>query len=119
GATILVTGGAGFIGSHTCLQLLDQGYDVVVLDNHSNSSPRALDRVQKLAGRPMTAYEVDVRDRDALHDVFNAHHVEAVVHFAAKKAVGESMQIPLTYYDVNVGGTATLLRVMQAHGVHQ
>jgi UDP-glucose 4-epimerase len=119
GSTILVTGGAGFIGSHTCLELLDHGYEVVVIDNHSNSSPRALERVQKLAGRPLTAYEVDIRDRDALGDVFNAHPIDAVVHFAAKKAVGESMQIPLTYYDVNVGGTATLLRVMQAHGVHQ
>ena len=118
GSTILVAGGAGFIGSHTCLELLDHGYDVVVVDNYSNSSPRALERVQKLAGRPLTAYEVDIRDRDALGEVFRAHPIEAVVHFAAKKAVGESMQIPLAYYDVNVGGTATLLRVMQAHGVH-
>jgi UDP-glucose 4-epimerase len=119
GSTILVTGGAGFIGSHTCLDLLDHGYEVVVVDNHSNSSPRALERVQKLAGRPLTAYEVDIRDRDALGDVFSAHPIDAVVHFAAKKAVGESMQIPLAYYDVNIGGTATLLRVMQAHDVHQ
>ena len=119
GSTILVTGGAGFIGSHTCLDLLDHGYEVVVVDNHSNSSPRALERVQKLAGCPLTAYEVDIRDRDALGEVFRSHPVDAVVHFAAKKAVGESMQIPLAYYDINVGGTATLLRVMQAHGVHQ
>lgn len=119
GSTILVTGGAGFIGSHTCLELLEHGFEVVVVDNHSNSSPRALERVQKLAGRPLTAYEVDIRDRDALGEVFAAHPVEAVIHFAAKKAVGESMQIPLAYYDINVGGTATLLRVMQAHGVRQ
>jgi UDP-glucose 4-epimerase len=119
GSTILVTGGAGFIGSHTCLELLDHGYDVVVVDNHSNSSPRALERVQKLAGRPLTAYEVDIRDRDALGEVFATHPVESVVHFAAKKAVGESMQIPLVYYDINVGGTATLLRVMHIHGVHR
>jgi UDP-glucose 4-epimerase len=119
GSTILVTGGAGFIGSHTCLELLDHGYEVVVVDNHSNSSPRAVERVQKLAGRPLTAYEVDIRDRAALGDVFAAHPVEAVIHFAAKKAVGESMQIPLAYYDINVGGTATLLRVMEAHGVQQ
>jgi len=118
-STILVTGGAGFIGSHTCLELLEHGYEVVVVDNHSNSSPRALERVQKLAGRPLIAYEVDVRDREALGDVFAAHPVDAVIHFAAKKAVGESMQIPLAYYDVNVGGTATLLGVMEAHGVQQ
>jgi UDP-glucose 4-epimerase len=116
-STILVTGGAGFIGSHTCLELLDHGHDVVVVDNYSNSSPHAVERVQKLAGRPLTAYEVDVRDRDALGKVFAAHPIDAVIHFAAKKAVGESMQIPLAYYDINVGGTATLLRVMEAHGM--
>jgi UDP-glucose 4-epimerase len=119
GSTILVTGGGGFIGSHTCLELLEHGYEVVVVDNHSNSSPRALERVQKLAGRLLTAYEVDIRDREALGDAFAAHPVDAVIHFAAKKAVGESMQIPLAYYDINVGGTATLLRVMEAHGVQQ
>ena len=118
-ATILVTGGAGFIGSHTCLELLNHGYEIVVVDDYSNSSPRALEHVQKLAGRPLTAYEVDIRDRDALGEVFAAHPVDAVIHFAAKKAVRESMQIPLTYYDVNVGGTATLLRVMEAHRVQQ
>ncbi|WP_214370091.1 UDP-glucose 4-epimerase GalE [Pseudonocardia sp. H11422] len=117
--TVLVTGGAGFIGSHTCLELLEHDHDVVVIDNHSNSSPGALDRVRKLAGRPLPAYEVDIRDRDALGEVFAAHRIDAVIHFAAKKAVGESMQIPLSYYDTNVGGTATLLRVMQAHDVQQ
>jgi UDP-glucose 4-epimerase len=118
-SAILVAGGAGFIGSHTCLELLNNGFEVVVVDNHSNSSPRALERVQKLAGRPLAAYEVDIRDRDALGEVFTAHPIDAVIHLAAKKAVGESMQIPLTYYDINVGGTATLLRVMEAHGVQQ
>jgi UDP-glucose 4-epimerase len=78
-STVLVTGGAGFIGIHTCLDLLDHGYDVVVVDNYSNSSPRALDRVQKLAGRPLIAYEVDIRDRDALGEVFGAHPIDAVV----------------------------------------
>ncbi|HUK69715.1 MAG TPA: UDP-glucose 4-epimerase GalE [Streptosporangiaceae bacterium] len=119
GSTVLVTGGAGFVGSHTCLELLDRGYEVVVADNYSNSSPRALDRVQKLAGRPLRAYEVDIRDRDSLGEVFDGHSIGAVIHFAGKKAVGESMEIPLTYYDVNVGGTAVLLRSMEAHGVHQ
>jgi UDP-glucose 4-epimerase len=115
--TVLVTGGAGFIGSHTCLELLKHGYDVVVVDNYSNSSPRALNRVQELAGRDLIAHEVDLRDRDALGEVFSRHRIDAVIHFAAKKAVGESMQIPLAYYDINVGGTATLLRVMEAHGL--
>ncbi len=119
GSTVLVTGGAGFIGSHTCLELLDRGYEVVVADNYSNSSPRALDRVQKLAGRPLRAYEVDLRDRVSLGEIFDGHSIDAVIHFAGKKAVGESTEIPLTYYDVNVGGTAVLLRSMEAHGVHQ
>ena len=119
GSTVLVTGGAGFIGSHTCLELLDHGYEVVVADNYSNSSPGALDRVQKLAGRPLRAYDVDLRDRGSLGEVFDGHSIDAVIHFAGKKAVGESMEIPLTYYDVNVGGTAVLLRLMEAHGVHQ
>jgi len=119
GSTILVTGGAGFLGSHTCLDLLDHGFEVVVVDNHCNSSPRALDRVQKLAGHRLTAYEVDIRDRDALGEVFAAHPIDVVIHFAGKKAVGESLQIPLAYYDINVGGTATLLRVMEVHNVQQ
>lgn len=119
GSTILVTGGAGFIGSHTCLVLLDRGYEVVVADNYSNSSSGALDRVQKLVGRPLRAYDVDLRDWRSLGEVFDSHSIDAVIHFAGKKAVGESTEIPLTYYDVNVGGTAVLLRLMQAHDVHQ
>ena len=119
GSTILVTGGAGFIGSHTCLELLDRGYEVVVADDYSNSSPHALDRVQKLAGRPLRAYCVDLRDRRSLGEVFESHSIDTVIHFAGKKAVGESMEIPLAYYDVNVGGTAVLLRLMEAHGIHQ
>lgn len=115
--TVLVTGGAGFIGSHTCLELLDSGFDVVSIDDHSNSSPVALDRVQKLAGRPLTAYEGDVRDRATLDMVFGRHPIDAVVHFAAKKAVGESVRIPLTYWDVNVGGTVSVVDAMARHGV--
>jgi UDP-glucose 4-epimerase len=117
--TVLVTGGAGFIGSHTCLELLEHGYEVVVVDDYSNSSPGALDQVQKLAGRPLTAYQVDLRDRQALGAVFDAHPIDAVIHFAAKKAVGESMTIPLDYFDINLGGTTSLLRIMHEHGVHQ
>ncbi|HWG25081.1 UDP-glucose 4-epimerase GalE [Actinospica sp.] len=117
--TVLITGGAGFIGSHTCVELLGHGYEVVVVDDYSNSSPRALDEVQKLAGRPLTAYQADLRDRGALDAVFAAHPIDAVIHFAAKKAVGESMRIPLDYFDINIGGTTSLLRTMRAHGVHK
>jgi UDP-glucose 4-epimerase len=117
--TVLVTGGAGFIGSHTCVELLEHDYEVVVVDDYSNSSPAALDRVQKIAGRPLTAYELDLRDRGPLAAVFAAHPIDAVIHFAAKKAVGESMRIPLDYYDINLGGTTNLLRTMHEFGVHQ
>ncbi|MFF7952903.1 UDP-glucose 4-epimerase GalE [Streptomyces griseorubiginosus] len=118
--TVLVTGGAGFIGSHTCVELLTHGYEVVVVDNHVNSSPQALDRITKTAGRPVTAsYQVDVRDRQALGEVFAAHQVDTVIHFAAHKAVGESVALPVEYYDTNVGGTCALLSVMREHGVHR
>ena len=115
--TILVTGGAGFIGSHTCVELMDHGIDVVVVDDHSNSSPAALARIELVAGRPVTAYCLDMRDPVALAGVFARHSVDAVIHFAAKKAVGESTQIPLAYYDINIGATVTLLRVMADAGV--
>ncbi|MFG2638400.1 UDP-glucose 4-epimerase GalE [Streptomyces sp. NPDC048362] len=118
--TVLVTGGAGFIGSHTCVELLDHGYEVVVVDNHVNSSPQALERIAKVAGRPLTAaHDVDVRDRAALSAVFAAHRVDAVIHFAAHKAVGESVSLPVEYYDTNVGGTCTLLSVMRRHRVRR
>ncbi|MFF5157113.1 UDP-glucose 4-epimerase GalE [Streptomyces sp. NPDC000348] len=118
--TVLVTGGAGFIGSHTCVELLAHDYEVVVVDNHANSSPQALDRIAKTAGRPLAgAYRVDVRDRGALSEVFASHPVDSVIHFAARKAVGESVVLPVEYYDTNVGGTCTLLSVMREHGVHR
>ncbi|MFF9059651.1 UDP-glucose 4-epimerase GalE [Streptomyces sp. NPDC101213] len=118
--TILVTGGAGFIGSHTCVELLAHGHDVVVVDNHVNSSPHVLDRIVKTAGRPLAGvHRVDVRDREALGRVFAAHQVDAVIHFAAHKAVGESVARPVEYYDTNVGGTCALLSVMREHGVHR
>jgi UDP-glucose 4-epimerase len=115
--TVLVTGGAGFIGSHTCVDLLEHGYEVVVVDNYSNSSPAALDRIQKIAGRPLVGYVADLRDRHALDGVFERHDIDAVIHFAAKKAVGESMTIPIDYYDINLAGTTSLLRSMHSHGV--
>nr|WP_262388000.1 UDP-glucose 4-epimerase GalE [Streptomyces parvus] len=118
--TILITGGAGFIGSHTCVELLRTGHEVVVLDDHSNSSPEALERIAKVAGRPLAAtYVADVRDRRSLNAVFTAHPIDAVIHFAAKKAVGESVRIPLAYYDINVGGTMALVSAMHDHGVHR
>ncbi|WP_037679792.1 UDP-glucose 4-epimerase GalE [Streptomyces griseus] len=118
--TVLVTGGAGFIGSHTCVELLAHGYEVVVVDNHVNSSPRALERIAKTAGRPLTAaYDTDVRDRGALAEVFAAHRVDAVIHFAAHKAVGDSVARPVEYYDTNVGGTCALLSVMHEHDVRR
>jgi len=116
--TILVTGGAGFIGSHTCVELLEHGYDVVVADNHANSSPEALVRVEKTASRALTAaYEVDVRDAHRLDEIFRAHRFDAVVHFAAMKSVRESVRIPLEYYDLNLGATVSLLRAMREHAV--
>ena len=118
-AVVLVTGGAGFIGSHTCVELLARGHDVVVVDNYSNSSPAALDAVRYLAGRPVIAHELDMRDNQALDQVFTRHSIDAVIHFAAKKAVGESMLIPLEYFDINLAGTTNLLRTMHEHGVHK
>lgn len=118
--TILVTGGAGFIGSHTCVELLEHGYDVIVLDDHSNSSPRALDRVAKIAGRDLTAsYVGDIRDASVLATIFESHQVDAVIHFAAKKAVAESVHIPLEYFDINVSGTIQLLLAMRKANVTQ
>jgi UDP-glucose 4-epimerase len=113
GKTILVTGGAGYIGSHTCLEMLNEGHEVVVVDNLDNSSEESLRRVQELTGRPLTFHEVDVCDRPALQKVFQSHTFDAVVHFAGLKAVGESCEIPLRYYENNIFGTIELLKVMQ------
>jgi UDP-glucose 4-epimerase len=118
--TVLVTGGAGYIGSHTCVELLGAGYDVVVVDHLGNASPRALDVVETLAGRPLAERVVaDVNDRAALDGLFDRHPVDAVVHFAALKAVGESVAEPLRYYANNVGGLVGLLSAMGRHGVRR
>jgi len=114
---ILVTGGAGFIGSHTVVELLNAGYDVVVVDNLCNSSPVALERIAEICGRAPAFARVDIRDREGLRGVFSEHEIEAVVHFAGLKAVGESVQKPLQYYQNNVAGTATLCEVMAEAGV--
>ncbi len=112
-ATVLVTGGAGYIGSHTCVELMAAGHEVVVVDNLCNSRQEALERVARIAGRPVSAfYRADVRDRGSLREVFSAHRIDAVVHFAALKSVGESVSDPLRYYDNNIVGTIALAEVM-------
>jgi UDP-glucose 4-epimerase len=116
---VLVTGGAGFIGSHTCVELLEHGYDVVVVDDFSNSFPAALLRVEKTAGRSVVLHEGDIRNPGVLHAVLAEHDIDTVIHFAAKKAVGESMEIPLEYYEINVTGTVNLLTAMTAAGVNR
>lgn len=111
-AKILVTGGAGFIGSHTCIALLEAGYDVIVLDNLCNSSEEALKRVEHIAQKSLIFIEADIRDEPALKNVFDLHQIDAVIHFAGLKAVGESQKAPLTYFDNNISGSAVLFKVM-------
>ncbi len=113
---ILVTGGAGYIGSHTVLELLASGYDVLVLDNLSNASPKVMDRLEELSGQTVRFAEGDIRDKELLDQLFADEHFDAVIHFAGLKAVGESVQKPLEYYENNVGGTLTLLHSMRDHG---
>ena len=114
---ILVTGGAGYIGSHTCVELLKAGFGLVVVDNLCNSKKTALDRVERIAGKAVTFYPADVRDKAALQDIFARHAIGAVVHFAGLKAVGESVEQPLRYYDNNVAGTLSLCEAMAEAGV--
>ena len=111
-ANILVTGGAGYIGSHTCVELLTAGHDVVVLDNLSNSSEESLKRAQVLANKTLTFIEGDIRDAKALDQLFSLYKIDAVIHFAGLKAVGESQQIPLTYFDNNIAGSINLVQAM-------
>lgn len=114
--TVLVTGGAGYIGSHTCVELALAGYDIVVVDNLSNSWPEALDRVAELGGRQVEFHRLDLRQHEELLDVFASRHIDAVVHFAGLKAVGDSVKDPIGYYDNNVGGTISLLKAMIRYG---
>ncbi|GGD73245.1 UDP-glucose 4-epimerase GalE [Paenibacillus nasutitermitis] len=116
---ILVTGGAGYIGSHTCVELLEAGYEIVVVDNYTNSSPEALNRVMEITGRTFPVYELDLRDRGALAEVFEAHSIDAVIHFAGLKAVGESVRSPLWYYEMNMNSTLVLCEVMGIYGVRR
>lgn len=114
---ILVTGGAGYIASHTDLELLNAGYEVVAVDNLSNSSAEAIRRVERLAGKSIKFYENDIRDKNTLDNIFENENIDAVIHFAGLKAVGESCEIPLAYYDNNLNGTITLLEIMEKHRV--
>ena len=114
---ILVTGGAGYIGSHTCVELLNAGYEVVVVDNLYNSSAKSLERVEQITEKKVTFYEADLLDRKALQEVFENETIEAVIHFAGLKAVGESVAKPLEYYHNNITGTLVLCDVMRNHGV--
>ena len=114
--SILVTGGVGFIGSHTVVELQNAGYDVVVLDNLCNANPKVLDRIEAITGRKVPFYKADIRDREALNEIFEKESIDSVIHFSGLKAVGESVQKPLEYYDNNIAGTLVLVDVMRQHG---
>ncbi|RZC32658.1 UDP-glucose 4-epimerase [Asbolus verrucosus] len=121
--TVLVTGGAGYVGSHTVVELLNSNYSVIAIDNlvncyaHKKEKPESLKRVEQLTGQTIVFYDVDIRNRQALDKIFKSHKIDSVIHFAALKAVGESVKTPLTYYQNNIAGSSTLFEVMQANGV--
>ncbi len=115
--SILVTGGAGYIGSHTCVEMQNAGYEIVVVDNLDNSSKESLKRVEAITGKPVKFYEEDVRDKDALRKIFSENDIEAVIHFAGLKAVGESVAKPMLYYDNNLISTINLIEIMNEFGV--
>jgi len=115
---ILVTGGAGYIGSHTCVELLQNGYEVIVVDNLCNSKEESIHRVQEITGKSLTFYNVDLLDREHLDEVFSKHSIQVVVHFAGLKSMGESVSIPLKYFHNNVSGTLILLEVMKKYNTH-
>ncbi|MED4599502.1 UDP-glucose 4-epimerase GalE [Paenibacillus validus] len=114
---VLVTGGAGYIGTHTCVELLNSGYDIIVVDNFDNSKPESLKRVREITGKDFKQVQADLLDRDRLEAIFQDNRIEAVIHFAGLKAVGESVRLPLKYYHNNITGTLLLAEVMQKHGV--
>jgi UDP-glucose 4-epimerase len=114
---VLVTGGAGYIGSHTCVELLNSGYEVVVMDNLYNSNKKALERVEQITGKKVTFYQVDMLDKEAMNEIFEKETIDSVIHFAGYKAVGESVRKPLEYYHNNITGTLNLCDVMRNHGV--
>lgn len=116
---ILVTGGAGYIGSHTCVELLESGYEIVIVDNLSNSNEIVLKRIEEITNKTFTFYKLDLLDKEGLNDVFKRHSIEAVIHFAGLKAVGESVCMPLSYYYTNITSTLVLCDVMKKHGVNK
>lgn len=116
---VLLTGGAGYIGSHTCVELVNAGYDVVIADNFDNSSPKVLDRIEQIVGKRVKLYELDVADNSAVDRMFEKENFDAVIHFAGLKAVGESTKIPIRYYRNNIDTTLTLLEVMEKHSVNK
>ena len=116
---ILLAGGAGYIGSHTAVELLEAGHDVVIVDNYCNSSPEAVVRIQELAGKTVVSYEADVKDKAVMEKIFSENKIDCVIHFAGLKAVGESVQKPIEYYRNNIDTTLTLLECMKETGVHQ
>lgn len=114
--SVLVTGGTGYIGSHTCVELLNSGEDIVIIDNLYNSKTEVLERIKKITGKDVTFYNADVRDKAALTEIFNKHNIDSVIHFAGLKAVGESVEKPMLYYDNNLISTINLCEVMKEHG---
>lgn len=114
---ILVTGGAGYIGSHTCVELLNAGYDVIVMDNYFNSTPEVINRIESITGKKLKTYNADIRDYSALKKIFTENKIDSVIHFAGLKAVGESCKEPLMYFENNVSGTITLCQAMKEFGV--
>lgn len=116
---ILITGGAGYIGSHTAVELLDEGQEVIIVDDLSNSSAESIERIQQITSKEVYFYKYDLCDEKSLETVFKNHHIDAVIHFAGLKAVGESVEKPLDYYDVNINSTISLLRKMHEHSVNK
>ena len=116
---VLITGGAGYIGSHTCVELLEHGFGIVVMDNYSNSSPDVIGKIETITGKKFPVYACDMLDFDGFETVFRENKIDAVIHFAGLKAVGESVEKPLEYYHNNLTGTLNLLRLMKQHGVRQ
>ena len=114
---VLVTGGAGYIGSHTCVELLNAGEEIIILDNFVNSKPEALNRIKTITGKDFRFYEADLLNKEAIDKVFAENSIDAVIHFAGLKAVGESVMQPIRYYHNNITGTLNLCNVMQAHNV--
>ena len=117
--TVLLTGGAGYIGSHTAVELLNAGHDVIIVDNYANSSPIVAQRITQITGKPVRCYEADAADPAALERIFQENAIDSVIHFAGLKAVGESVRLPLDYYRNNLDSTLALLAAMEAHGVRQ